>query len=104
MNENLTPDPKFLKQMIVTEAVVSGKQCVKIFSPYIIQSKRPAQILTDSRLQAYMKLCCGEYSASSRVTSFLSTVSEFQTRVRHIAGQANLPSDYASENPLKCID
>ena len=51
-----------------------------------------------------MKLCRGEFSASSRVTSFLSTVSRFQARVRHIAGQANLPSDYASRNPLKCID
>ena len=79
---------------------------VKHFSPYIIQSKQPAQILTDSKpcVQAYIKLCRGEFSASSRVTSFLSTVSRFQARVRHIAGQANLPSDYASRNPLKCID
>jgi hypothetical protein len=65
----------------------------KHFAPYIIQSKHPVQILTDSRpcVQAYHKLCRGEFSASSRVTAFLSTISRYQARIGHISGAANLP-------------
>ena len=46
---------------------------VKHFSPYIIQSTQQACLLTDSKLcvQAFDKLCQGEFSASPRVTSFL---------------------------------
>ena len=47
----------------------------KHFSPYLIQSTRNASILTDSKPcgQAFEKLCRGEFSASPRVSTFLST-------------------------------
>ena len=66
----------------------------KHFSPYLIQSTRNASILTDSKpcLQAFEKLCRGEFSASPRVSTFLLTVSRYQATVRHI------PSDFASRN------
>ena len=41
---------------------------------------------------------------SSRVTTFLSTVSRYSVHVRHIAGVENLPSDFASRNPNECLD
>ena len=87
------------------EALCIGS-AVKHFAPYIIQSKQYAQILTDSRpcVQAYSKLQRGEFSASSRVTTFLSTISRYGVHVRHIAGIANLPSDFASRNPVSCKD
>jgi hypothetical protein len=87
------------------EALCIGA-AVKHFSPYIIQSPHTTQVLTDSRpcVQAYDKLRRGEFSASSRVTTFLSTVSRFLVHVRHIAGIANLPSDFASRNPNLCPD
>ena len=87
------------------EALCIGT-AVKHFAPYIIQSKYTAQVLTDSRpcVQAYQKLCRGEFSTSSRVTSFLSTVSRYQVHIGHIAGVANLPSDFASRHPAECRD
>ena len=77
---------------------------VKHFSPYIIQSKLNACILTDSKpcVQAIDKLARGEFSASPRVTSFLSTVSRYQVSVRHLDGSANLPSDFASRTAPEC--
>ena len=49
----------------------------KRFSPYLIQSVKKARILTDSKpcVQAYEKLCRGDFSASPRVSTFLSVVS-----------------------------
>ena len=77
---------------------------VKHFSPFIIQSKHPTCVLTDSQpcVQAIEKLCRGEFSASPRVTSFLSTVSRYQVSLRHLAGSANVPSDFASRNAPDC--
>lgn len=78
----------------------------KHFSPYIIQSLHSTCVLTDSRpcVQAFEKLCRGEFSASPRVSTFLSTASRFQVSVRHVAGAAILPSDFASRNALECED
>ena len=76
----------------------------KHFSPYIIQLKTPACILTDSKpcVQSFEKLCPGEFSSSPRVATFLSTVSRYQASVHHVAGAAMLPSDFASRNAPKC--
>ena len=79
---------------------------IKHFSPYIIQSNNTTQVLTDSRpcIQAYGKLNRGEFSNSARVTTFLSLVNRYQVHLSHIAGIANLPSDYTSRNPSTCPD
>ena len=76
------------------------------FSPFIVQSQHNTSILTDSKpcVQAFEKLCRGEFSASPRVTTFLSAVSRYQASVRHIKGIANVPSDHASRNPPECND
>ncbi len=78
----------------------------KHFSPYIIQSRHNACILTDSKpcVRAYEKLCRGEFSASPRISTFLSTVSRYQASVRHLAGSANIPSDFASRNAPDCTE
>ena len=87
------------------EALAIGV-AVKHFSPYIIQSKHKACLLTDSKpcVQAFEKMCRGEFSASPRVSTYLSTVSCFQANVRHVAGAAILPSDFASRNAPVCSD
>ena len=87
------------------EALCIGA-AVRHFAPYIIQSAHTTSILTDSRpcVQAYEKLCRGEFSASSRVTTFLSIVSRYQVKIAHVSGAANLPSDFASRNPNVCAD
>ena len=76
----------------------------KHFSPYIIQSHHPVCILTDSKpcVQSYEKLCRGEFSTSPRVFTFLTTVSRFQVSIRHLAGSANVPADFASRNAPPC--
>lgn len=72
---------------------------IKHYSPYLIQSTLPACILTDSKpcVQAYEKLCRGEFSASPRVSTFLSTASRFQASIRHISGQAIHPPTLPAE-------
>jgi hypothetical protein len=77
---------------------------IKHFSPLITQSEHKCCILTDSKpcVQAYEKLCRGEFSSSARVSTFLSTVSRYQISLRHLAGSANLPSDFASRNAPEC--
>ena len=84
--------------------VLSISAAVKHFSPYIIQSKHTACVLTDSKpcVQAIEKLCRGQFSASPRVTSFLSTVSRYQVTVQHVKGSANIPSDFSSRNAPDC--
>ncbi|XP_068706826.1 uncharacterized protein [Montipora foliosa] len=79
---------------------------VKHFAPYIIQSKSKTYELTDSKpcVQAFDKLCRGQFSSSPRVTSFLSSVSRYQITLLHLAGSANLPSDFASRNAPACDD
>ena len=78
----------------------------KHFSPYLIQSVHNACILTNSKpcVQAFEKLCRGEFSASPRVSTFLSTVSCYQASVRHVSGSAILPSDFSSRNAPDCED
>ena len=77
---------------------------VKHFSLFIIQSEHHACILTDSKpcVQAIDKLRRGEFSASPRVTSFLSVVSRYQIDILHLAGSANIPSDFSSRNAPEC--
>ena len=76
----------------------------KHFSLYLIQFVKKVCILTDSKpcVQAYEKLCRGEFSASPRVSTFLSVVSRYQASVRHVSGAAILPSDFASRNAAAC--
>ena len=62
---------------------------VKHFSPYIIQSFKHTKVLTDSKpcVQAYDKLCRGQFSASPRVSTFLSMAS--RPVLRCISGPDN---------------
>ena len=77
---------------------------IKHFSPYIVQAEHNTSILTDSKpcVQAHEKLCRGEFSVSPRVSTFLSVVSRYQATIRHLAGAANVPSDFASRNAPTC--
>lgn len=74
------------------------------FAPYIIQSENKPQILTDSKpvVQAVAKMKRGEFSISSRMSTFLSHVSKYGAQVQHLSGSVNLPSDFASRHPLTC--
>lgn len=77
---------------------------VKHFSPYIIQSDKKSYLLTDSKpcVQAFNKLCRGEFSSSPRVTTYLSIISRYQMTISHLAGSSNIPSDFSSRNAPEC--
>ncbi len=77
---------------------------IRHFSPFIIQSKHKARVLTDSKpcVQAWEKLCRGEFSASPRVMTFLSTASRYQISLQHLAGSSNPVADFASRNAPPC--
>ena len=87
------------------EALAIGAS-IRHFAPYIVQSNQPTQVLTDSRpcVLAYDKLQRGDFSTSSRVTTFLSIVSRYQVAIQHVSGATNLPSDYSSRHPIQCPD
>ena len=65
------------------EALTIGAT-IKHFAPFIIQSSHATEILTDNRpcVQAHEKLMRGEFSSSSRVTTFLSTASRYRVHIR----------------------
>ena len=77
---------------------------IKHFSPYIIQSSNQTCILTDSKpcVQAFEKLCRGQFSASPRLLTFLSTASRYHVSIRHVAGSTILPTDFASRHAPDC--
>ena len=74
------------------------------FSCYIRESIHVTQVLTDSKpcVQAWEKLRRGCFSASARVSTFLSTISSANVSLCHIKGPDNRISDYASRNPVDC--
>jgi len=74
------------------------------FRPIIVQSSKKTKILTDSKpcVQAYQKLMRGEFSASSRVQTFLTLVNHLNVSISHISGASNLVADFASRNAPMC--
>ena len=84
-------------------AITAG---VKHFAPYIRNSVHTCQILSDSKpcVQAYGKLLKGQFSASSRVSTFLSCLSEHNVTMCHLKGDHNKSSDYSSRHPQECKD
>ena len=79
---------------------------VSHFSPYIKESDHTTQVLTDSKpcTQAWDKLRKGLFSASARVSTFLSTLASSNVSLCHIKGSLNKISDYGSRNPSECDD
>ena len=77
---------------------------VQHFAHYIRESDHATQVLTDSKpcVQAWTKMCRGEFSTSARIATFLSSLSEHNMELHCISGKMNLPSDFHSRNPQEC--
>ena len=77
---------------------------VNHFGPYINESQNQLQVFTDSKpcVQAFQRLCKGQFSASARVSTFLATLSSYPVNIAHIPGKANSSSDYSSRHPAQC--
>ena len=76
------------------------------FAPYVRESDSSTQMLTDSKpcVQAWNKLQRGQFSASARVSTFLSTLASLNIVLCHIKGSENSISDYSSRQPMPCND
>ena len=76
------------------------------FAPYIVESDHQATVLTDSLpcVKAYGKLKKAQFSSSSRVTTFLSTLCRYNVHLIHLKGTDNIYADYASRNTATCED
>lgn len=77
---------------------------IRHFGPQITQSVHRTKVYTDSKpcVDAYRKLCRGQFSASPRVTTFLSIASRYNVEIAHIPGSQNTLSDFISRHPLEC--
>ena len=78
------------------------------YSPYIIQSFEKPFVLTDSKpcIQAHNKLLKGQFSNSSRLSTFLSTNCRYTVKIQHLDGSANFPSEtrlIVSNHPVKSV-
>ena len=83
---------------------ISVKKC----SHYIVESKSPTLILTDSKpvVEAAKLISKGKFSASSRMTTFLMSINRYKLDIQHVSGKygQNLAADYLSRNPSQCIN
>lgn len=79
---------------------------VKKCSHYILESKSPTLILTDSKpvVEAARLISQGKFSASSRMTTFLMSINRYKLDIQHISGKygQNIAADYLSRNPAQC--
>ena len=91
-NHHLNWLPCDLEALAITSAIA-------YFGPYIKESEHTTQILTDCK-----QLCRGLFSASPRVSTFLSTLSGYNIVVNHLKGELNVSSDYRSRHPRMCKD
>ena len=74
------------------------------YAPIIRQSLQRPHVLTDSKpcIQASEKFSRGEFSTSARLATFLNAVGTYRAIIGHVAGKANLVSDFASRSPVQC--
>ena len=95
------------KDWLPCEAEALAINCaINHFSPYIVDSKNQTTVLSDSLpcVMAYNKLKKGQFSASARVSSFLSALCRYNIHLQHLKGKENIYADYASRNTPKCTE
>ena len=95
-----------LKWLPCEHEALAITSALHFFSPYIRESLHKVQILTDSKAcyEAYLKLNKGHFSASNRISTFLTALSSYNVELCHLKGVANLSADYASRHPKQCHD
>ena len=76
----------------------------KHWAPVLKESRHPAQVLTCSQpcVKAYNKLCKGEFSSSARISTFLTTLSQYQLTVKYAPGKPDIPVICAGQSCKIC--
>ena len=80
------------------------KLSIQHFKPFVQNSNHRTIIHTDNLIcvQAWNRLKLGHISTSSKVASFLSSLSENNVEIVHFPGSQTKVADFSSRNPLPC--
>ena len=83
---------------------LAARVVLQHFSGYIRESKNQTIHHTDNQpvVQAWKRSKVGAFSASARISAFLSGVSTLNVEIIHTAGKDLKSSDYNSRNPEEC--
>ena len=83
---------------------LSISTAIMYFAPYLVNSPHQTLVLTDSLpcVQAFNRLRKGQFSSSSRVTTFLAALCRFNVHLSHVKGSENIYADFASRNAAEC--
>ncbi len=83
---------------------MAAKLIVNHFSHYIRESQNTTIVYTDNQpLQAaYKRLKQGEFSNSSRIASFLTSMCVHDIEIRYFPGKDQKVGDFYSRNPIPC--
>ena len=83
---------------------LAAKLITNHFSHYIRESKNSTIIHTDNQplVAAYKRLKQGEFSNSSRIASFLTSMCVHNIEIRYFPGKDQKVGDFYSRNPVTC--
>ena len=96
---------KFKQKWLPCEGEACGiKLVLQHFKPWIIDNHGVTTHHTDNQpsVQAWKRLKKGAYSASSRISSFLSDLSQLSVELEYTPGKDMKTSDFASRNATPC--
>ena len=96
---------KFKEKWLPCEGEAAGiKAVLQHFKPWIIDNHGVTTHHTDNQpsVQAWKRLKKGAYSASSRISSFLSDLSQLSVELEYTPGKDMKTSDFASRNAQAC--
>ena len=85
---------------------LAAKLIVNHFSHYIRESKNTTIVFTDNQplAAAFKRLKQGEFSNSSRIASFLTSMCVHDIEIRYYPGKEQKVGDFYSRNPIPCED
>ena len=96
---------KFKARWLPCEGEAAGiKAVLNHFKPWIIDNHGVTTHHTDNQpsVQAWKRLKKGAYSTSSRISSFLSDLSQLSVELEYTPGKDMKTSDFASRNAPRC--
>ena len=92
---------------------MKSKHCLSLLQPNILVLSLSSLVIMLASPQTvnHVYMCTNllealpwQFSASPAYPHFFSTISRYQTSVRHPAGSVNTPSDFASRNAPDCLN
>ena len=98
---------KFKKHWVPCEAEAAGVRLTLLhFEPYIRENHHNTVHYTDNMpvVQAWRRSMQGQFSASSRISTFLVNLSALSVELMYKPGKMMHSADYSSRNPVPCSE